>query len=548
MLLYIHQSKKIQWIDFWESLFPQNQKEGFIFMKNTVKKLAAVGLTLTTVMGLVACGSTTDPKATASKEITKPTGFKVMVDGTVVKETNGAKQFYDYLNTLNGQLNIEWVRPDHAGYYDAVANAFNSEDTRPDVVLLSSDYLTLYASNGFLWDMTDAYNNSALKASGRLVAGADKLMEALKVGGEDGALAMYGFAPTRGNGCVTYVKEKWLTDIGMTAADISGTMTFTSYYDMLKKMAAKEGKTVISSAGFIGGEVPYTNYLPEFYQQAQYTFYKNSAGQYVDGFTEQAMKDALARIATAVKDGVLDKGSVAYTTTLARDKWNADASGVFTYWAGAWAETLRANLASKKLDDSLIAIKPIKELGTYIERVSPSWAITTKAENPEGIFKYFLETMLDGGDIQTAWEYGAKGTHWDTKAETVTVQDDKTAGVAYTEGQFHMLPNVETPTVLMSKNFMDPTLTLGSFPNGDPGKASIAKIAIDGENAFNEQSTVANLLQMTPKLGAYIVDINKERNNVIAAVANGSKTVDEGMTEYNTKVGSLVKEVLESYK
>ena len=111
-----------------------------------------------------------------------------------------------------------------------------------------------------------------------------------------------------------------------------------------------------------------------------------------------------------------------------------------------------------------------------------------------------------------------------------------------------MLPNTETPTVLMSKNFMDPTLALGSFPNGDPGKASIAKIAIDGENAFNEQSTVANLLQMTPKLGAYIVDINKERNNVIAAVANGSKTVDEGMTEYNTKVGSLVKEVLESYK
>jgi len=516
-------------------------------MKNTVKKLAAVGLTLTTVMGLVACGSTTTPVKT-STVIEKPTGFTVMVDGTVVKETNGAKQFYDYLNTLNGQLDINWVRPDHAGYYDAVANAFNSEDTRPDVVLLSSDYLTLYASNGFLWDMTDAYNNSELKASGRLIAGADKLMEALKVGGEDGSLAMYGFAPTRGNGCVTYVKQKWLTDIGMTAADISGTMNFASYYDMLKKMAAKEGKTVISSAGYIGTEVPYTNYLPEFYQQAQYTFYKNSSGQYVDGFTEQAMKDALVRIATAVKDGVLDKGSVAYTTTLARDKWNADASGVFTYWAGAWAETLRANLASKGLDDKLIAIKPIKELGTYIERVSPSWAITTKAKNPEGIFKYFLETMLDGGAIQTAWEYGAKGTHWDTKAETVTVQADKTAGTTYTEGQFHMLPSVETPTVLMSKNFMDPTLALGSFPNGDPGKASIAKIAIDGETAFNEESTVATLLQMTPKLGAYIVDINKERNNVIAAIANGTQTVDVGMAEYNTKVGSLVKEVLASYK
>ena len=177
-------------------------------MKRTVKKLAAVGLTLTTVMGLVACGSTTPKETATTKVITKPTGFTVMVDGTVVKETNGAQQFYDYLNSLNGQLNIKWVRPDHSGYYDAVANAFNSEDTRPDVVLLSSDYLTLYAANGFLWDMTDAYNNSDLKASGRLVAGADKLMEALKVGGEDGALAMYGYAPARGNGCVTYINQK----------------------------------------------------------------------------------------------------------------------------------------------------------------------------------------------------------------------------------------------------------------------------------------------------------------------------------------------------
>jgi len=529
-------------------LVPANQKEGFIFMKRTVKKLAAVGLTLTTVMGLVACGSTVTTEPTTSKVITKPTGFTVMVDGTVVKETNGAQQFYDYLNSLNGQLNIKWIRPDHAAYYDSVANAFNSEDTRPDVVLLSSDYLTLYAANGFLWDMTDAYNNSELKSSGRLVAGADKLMEALKVGGEDGALAMYGFAPARGNGTVTYVKEQWLKDIGMTAADVSGTMTFATYYDMLKKMAAKEGKTVISSAGYIGPEVPYTNYLPEFYQQAQYTFYKNSAGQYVDGFTEQAMKDALARLATAVKDGVLDKGSVTYSTTNARDKFYSDGSGVFTYWAGAWAETIRQNLVSHNLPDTCIAIKPIKELGTYIERVAPSWAITAKAENPEGIFKYFLETMLDGSDIQTAWEYGAKGTHWDTKAETVTIKGKETAGVAYTEGQFHMLASIETPTSLMTKNFIDPTLALGSYPNGDPGKASITKLALDGEAAFNLESTVATLLPMTDKLGAYIVDINKERNNVIAAVANGTQTVDVGMAEYNTKVGTLVKEVLASYK
>ena len=100
---------------------------------------------------------------------------------------------------------------------------------------------------------------------------------------------------------------------------------------------------------------------------------------------------------------------------MCKDKW-ADIA-VFTYWAGTWANTLKTQLATKGLDNELIAIKPIKELGTYVERIAPCWCITTAAKNPEGIFKYFIDTMLDGGDVQTLWEYGAKGTHWDTKAE-----------------------------------------------------------------------------------------------------------------------------------
>ena len=85
-----------------------------------------------------------------------------MCDSTVVTETNGAAAFYEQLKTATG-LDFQWTRPDHSGYYDAVANAFNSDETMPDVVLLSSDYYALYASNGFLWNMTDAWNSSATK-------------------------------------------------------------------------------------------------------------------------------------------------------------------------------------------------------------------------------------------------------------------------------------------------------------------------------------------------------------------------------------------------
>ena len=161
-------------------------------MKKTLKKFAAVGLSLTSVMGLVACGSNGGnqdaTKATVDwANVQKPEQFTVMVDGTVVKETNGAQEFYKYLGDLTG-LDIKWIRPEHSSYYDSVKNAFASGDI-PDVVLLSSDYLANFASNGYLWDMTDAWNNSATKSSGRLISDAEKIMKANYVRGVDGEKA-----------------------------------------------------------------------------------------------------------------------------------------------------------------------------------------------------------------------------------------------------------------------------------------------------------------------------------------------------------------------
>lgn len=528
-------------------------------MKKTIKKLTAVGLTLTSVMGLVACGSSDNGGSTANgtsanKEVTKPEKFTIMCDSTVVTESNGAAAFYEQLKTATG-LDFEWTRPDHSGYYDAVANAFNSDDTMPDVIILSSDYYALYASNGFLWDMTDAWNSSETKNSGRLISTAENVLSALMVNGEDGTKAMYGFSPYRGNGCCTYIKKAWLESAGINVSDVEGkTLDFNTYYSYLKKMAENKGHYVISAPGFISSEAPYTNYLPEFYQQANYTFYADSTGKYVDGFAEDKMKDALQRLQTAVSDGVIDKESVNNSTANARDKfYSTDAnseSGVFTYWAGTWANTLKTNLESKGLDSTLIAIKPIKELGAYVERIAPCWCITTAAKNPEGIFKYFIDTMLDGGDVQTLWEYGAKGTHWDNVAETVTLKGD-TEGKktkTYEEGTFHFLPQPESPDKLMSKNHIDPILALGTYKTGteDPGAASLTETAKNNGEFFAQNSSVAVPLPMTTALAENITDINTARNYVISQVALGYMTVDEGMNYYNTTVGSLTETVLKS--
>ena len=100
--------------------------------------------------------------------------------------------------------------------------------------------------------------------------------------------------------------------LASSVSKVDGKLLWTSTHTMaiLKQLAAKKGHYVISAPDFISTEAPYTNYLPEFYQQANYTFYKDSSGKYVDGFSEKAMQDALQRIQNAVKDGVIDKATL----------------------------------------------------------------------------------------------------------------------------------------------------------------------------------------------------------------------------------------------
>ena len=539
MVIYLCQ-KHIKWVRPHKNQY----REVYKFMRKTVKKLTAVGLTLTSVMGLVACGNnnaSTESKSTVDwANVEKPEAFTVMVDGTVPQMEEWGDKFDEQLKELTG-LDFTVTRPDHNSYYDAVANSMLDASAMPDVIILSSDYLALYASQGLLWDMTDAWNNSATKASGRLVSDAEKIMEANYVKGVDGEKALYGFVPARGNGCCTYVKEAWATAAGYTKADLQKQMSYDEYYTMLKKMKEAKGVDyVISAPGFYSKEVPYTNYLPEFYQNAQFTFYYDQAeGKYVDGFSAKEMKAALQRIQDAVKDGLINKESSTKTTATARNDFKSSdvktESGVFTYWAGQWAETLRGYLKSAGLDDSLIPMLPVKELGKYAERLSPSWCITSHAAETgkaEGIFKYFLDKMLDGGDIQTLWEYGPKGYYYNVK-------DD---------GSFEFLGKKTNPKTLYSKAHLDCNLVLAGYADGkkDPGKADQPANVIESSEMFFKNSQLVDSPAMTEEVGKLVGDINTQRYTVVDKVARGEWTVDEGMKQYTDTVGSKVDAALKS--
>ena len=527
-------------------------KGGFYLMRKTTKKVLSASLIATLAVSMMACGSkdtsnsdskadaqtkedgttSSDSKDNAKSDVEKPSKITVMCDGTVMTEDNGRAQFESALEAALG-LDIQFIQPDHSSYSDVLQQTITGGEW-PDVVIIPATYYQSYAKQGVLWDMSDAWENSDLKASGRVD---ERFVDCLYIDDED-IKGLFGMSATRGNGCVTYVKQQWLDDCGIAEVPT----TYDEYIDMLRKFKEVKGTYAVSAAGLISKEAPYTNYLPEFYQDAYPDFYEKD-GKYVDGFTEDAMKEALQRLQDAYTEGLIDPTAVTNKTSDCRTKFYDDQFGVFTYWAGTWANNLSTNLEANGKNGDIVAMKPIKELGKYVERQSPVWAITTQCKNPEGVYKYFFETMLDGGEVQTLWTYGVKGVHWDTKAETVTWGDKSKD---YAEGEFHMLPSLEDSTKLFAKNHIDSTIVIDTWVDSDPGAKSIPEVSQKSAEVFNENSVIANVAVSNDIIAQNSGDIWTCRANIVAEVVTGSMTVEEGMAKYEKEVGDLVEDCLKS--
>lgn len=501
---------------------------------NNETTAAAGGNTETT-----AAGSSTETTAAAASDIKKPEKLKVMFDGTVFTTENGRDQFEAALEKELG-IELEFIQPDHSAYYDNVSMTFAGGDI-PDIIMLGSSYYWSYASQGALWDMTSAWENSDLKASGRVIN--EDIIKGLYLDGK-----LYGFAPARGNGCVTYIKKQWLDNVGLETPT-----TYEEYMNVLKAFTEGDpdgngtnGDTfALTASGLVGAEAPYTNFLPEFYQDGYPDFYKNAEGVWVDGFSEDAMAAAMTRLKEAYQAGYIDKEIITNKTSDCRNKFYDNKCGVFTYWAGTWANNLKTNLEAKGLDGELVIVPPIKELGNYVERTAANvWCITANCKNPEGAFKYFIEPMLDGGAVQTLWSYGVKGTHWDDKAETVTWGDNS---ATYEEGVFHMLPNLQTPTTLNTKNHIDPMLAIAGFEGADPGEGTVAEIAKTSQKQFNDWAVQAHQSpNYDEAYNTYIADLNDIRKPLVTEVVTGNLSAEDAIAKYQEQSADMVAEILES--
>ena len=487
--------------------------------------------TTTSAAGSTAANSTAKSStASSTKEGSKPGKISIMVDGTLVTQANGRDAFEKKWEDLTG-IDLVINQPDHDAYYDQVSQVMASGDL-PDVILLDSTHYAAYAGQGVLADITDYYAGSDLEKRVN-EAGHQSIVDGTRIDGK-----LYGFAPTRGNGCVTYVKKKWLDNCGLSVPT-----NFDEYEKMLEAFTTGDpdgngtnGDTYgVSAAGFIGGEAPYTNYLPEFYGMAHPSFYKKEDGTWADGFTEDAMKEALQKMQDAYNNGLIDKETLTNGTSDCRNKFYADKFGVFTYWAGTWNTNLKTNLEANGLDGELVALPPISEVGTYVERIAPIWCITSACKDPEAVYHNFIESMLDGGDMELLWTYGVEGTHWSVKGETLFAGQPNE--VTYKEGEFHMLENLEKAGTQYTKNHIDPMLALVNIKD-DPGAATVAEEARKSAEVFNANSKVADLVPNTDVMTQYNGDLTTLKNEIVAKVVAQNLSVEDAYKEYEAGHGA----------
>ena len=281
-------------------------------MKKRALSLFLSGLMM---ISLGSCGVATDSKPYESStgntivsfpDSTSNEGYNleqinIVVDGTVTANADNRQDAFvtQWEDAVSGKLGhpikLNITQLDHTDYVGTVARLLMTgtpgDPDYPDALIMSASMFRQYSTTGLLWDMADAYDNADFQSRITLPS----INENMK----DGEGHLYGFAPTYGNGCVTYVKKSWLDAVGMKPEDIK---TFDDYYKMLLAFTNDDpdGNGEDGSYGVIAGgfckldEAPYINYLPEFWQGAFPTFYEKD-GKWVDGFSEDATMDALKR-------------------------------------------------------------------------------------------------------------------------------------------------------------------------------------------------------------------------------------------------------------
>lgn len=504
--------------------------------RNVTKKLTAVALAAAMALAATGCGNNSGdtpsvsseapkgssgaPESSASTpeseangggntpaEIAKPDTISWWThDG--LNEENGAEQWFAEFEKFTG-IHLDHQFIPNNEYYDKLKLAFASHEV-PEVFDLNGANLALYASQGAIKDLTPM-----LQASDLWDKVDPDIWDAIAIDGK-----IYAIPKEVPSAACTYVRGDWLERLGMQPPT-----TYEEFLEMIRRFKAEIPECEI---GLTAPGVKSPQNLPEFYQGAQFGFYREN-GEWKDGFAQDNMAEAMQRMQDAYKEGLLDMEIITNTTSTCRDAWYEGKVGVFNYWSGKWGGTLQERLETNNEGAIALAIQPI-DGAVYSFATLSGLCISSEVsdEKAQQIFRYFLEYMHDGGEGQVLFQSGVEGVHWEQDGDKVKP-----------------LPNLSDSSTVTTSVWITPWLSLTPLELTD----KITEKADAVTNSLAITDAVAVQTPITPvseTLNKITSDLELEKADILAKVVMGEMTVEQGVAAYKEVAEELnVQKVLD---
>lgn len=487
--------------------------------RDVTKKLVAVALASAMALTAAGCGgsddtaggssastgstagSSTASSAPASDAVSSEAPAEVEKPDTIswwthdgLNEENGSEQWFAEFEKFTG-IHLDHQFIPNNEYYDKLKLAFASHEV-PEVFDLNGANLALYASQGAIKDLTPY-----IKESGLWDRVDPAIWDAIAIDGK-----VYAVPKEVPSAACTYVRGDWLEKLNMEAPK-----TYDEFLEMIRRFKAEIPECTI---GLTAPGVKSPQNLPEFYQGAQFGFYREN-GEWKDGFAQPNMADAMQRMQDAYKEGLLDMEIITNTTSTCRDAWYEGKVGVFNYWSGKWGGTLQERLEANNPGAIALAIQPI-DGATYSFATLSGLCISAEVSDEKAaqIFKYFFEYMHDGGEGQLLFQSGVEGVHWEQDGDSVKP-----------------LPNLADPNAVTTSVWITPWLSLTPMELTDKKVAQADAVV----NSLAITDAVAVQTPITPvseTLNKITSDLELEKADILAKVVMGEMTVEQGVAAY----------------
>lgn len=466
-----------------------------------MKKKIFYILTLLVIVSLITVISIGATKGTA-----KPKKIFCLLD-TVLESNDGQDNFTWEWRKITG-MGMEISKPPHNVYPDKFKIQFGSGDL-PDIAeMQTGDYVATAKSGNLIPLNTFIENSKNFKSVDPDVLNAYKL--------RDGKI--YATPLNRGGGCVAYMRQDWLTKLGLKAPT-----SYAELYEVLKAFTNNDpdGNGKKDTIGYTlamkvaPAEVDYYNRL---IMQDAWFFFTAKGDTWVDGFTQPEFKAALQRFKTLYDEKLIDQEIFTNTTSAARTKIYDGQVGVFEYWTGSWAKNIKDSVKAKNKAADVQPFAPIKE-AKYFNRVSPCFGITKKCKNPQAVFDNFNDLMWDKGRGQMLFTYGVEGVHYNKLPN----------------GKIQMLPSMSNPKNPFQKAYIDPQLAINDFP---------VMYTLEPEMEKSIKIHKANAVQLKIPEGKenfqkYAGDISNLKLEIFSKILSGKISIDDGLKQYSDKAKAL---------